>query len=71
VVDAFRRKAVYKGLQFSHIEQLINDDNDKKLKAAWSNSLKHQIGNGKLPDYDAVKTDLLTLFGLIFDEHNE
>jgi predicted nucleotidyltransferase component of viral defense system len=68
VVDAFRRKTAYKGLQFSHITQLVNDDNDKKLKAAWSNSLKHQIGNGKLPDYGTVKTDLVALFRLIFNE---
>ncbi|GHT37759.1 hypothetical protein FACS189435_3490 [Bacteroidia bacterium] len=66
VVDAFKIKTAYKGLSFTGIDQLVNEDNDKTLKAAWKNSLEHQIGNSKLPDYQTVKTELLILFRRIF-----
>jgi predicted nucleotidyltransferase component of viral defense system len=66
VVQAFYTKSEYKGISFTGIEQLINPQNDRVLKAAWKNSLEHQIPMGQLPDYDTVKTDLLTLFTEIF-----
>ena len=66
VVEAFFIKTVYKNLDFSGIEQLINSDNDKILKSAWKNSLGHQIAKEKLPDYYLVKNDLLSLFTEVF-----
>ena len=66
VVKAFYAKAAYKGFQFTGIEQLINAQNDKRLKAAWKNSLEHQITQGTLPDYESVRADLWTLFTNIF-----
>ncbi|MDR1974977.1 MAG: nucleotidyl transferase AbiEii/AbiGii toxin family protein [Bacteroidales bacterium] len=67
VVRAFYAKMAYKGLSFTNIDQLINPQNDKILKAAWKNSLEHQIPFGALPDYEMVRKDLVELFIRIFD----
>ena len=61
IVDAFHRKLAFKGHSFSGIDQLINSENDKHLKAAWENSLAHQITE-ELPDFETVKNELLVLF---------
>jgi predicted nucleotidyltransferase component of viral defense system len=61
VVRGFYEKIEYKNLQFSGIEQLINENNDKILKSAWKNSLEHQIGKGKLPEYEIVRNDIKIL----------
>jgi predicted nucleotidyltransferase component of viral defense system len=61
VVNGFYIKSKYKNLQFLEIEQLINENNDKILKSAWKNSLEHQIGHGKLPEYETVRNDLKVL----------
>ena len=66
VVNAFYTKAKYKGLSFTGVEQLINTQNDRILKAAWKNSLEYQVAFGNLPDYDTVREYLLTLFTKIF-----
>ncbi|MDR2145387.1 MAG: nucleotidyl transferase AbiEii/AbiGii toxin family protein [Tannerella sp.] len=66
VVNGFYRKAAYKNLQFSGVEQLINENNDKILKSAWKNSLEHQIESGKLPEYEMVRDDLKVLMEKIF-----
>ena len=68
VVKGFHKKNEYKNLQFSGIEQLINENNDKVLKSAWKNSLEHQIEYGKLPEYETVRDDLKILFEKIFKE---
>ena len=52
------RKMEVKGLIFTGIEQMINPENDKRLKAAWHNSLGHQIKKEFLPEYEKVKKDL-------------
>jgi len=67
IVEAFHEKMKFKNLEFTGIDQFINDDVDKKLKGAWKNSLAHQIPNDKLPAYDLVKNELLNLFHKIFD----
>jgi len=61
VVDVFHKKLAFKGHTFSGIEQLINPENDKRLAAAWKNSLVHQIPE-ELPDYENVKNELFLLF---------
>jgi predicted nucleotidyltransferase component of viral defense system len=61
IVDAFYKKLAFKGHTFTGVEQLINPENNKHLKAAWKNSLAHQI-TGELPDFDTVKIELLVLF---------
>ena len=66
IVKGFSKKVEYKNLQFSGVEQLINENNDKILKSAWKNSLEHQIENGKLPEYEMVRNDLKILFEKIF-----
>ena len=66
VLQAFYAKTEYKGLKFTGIEQFINTQNDKRLKAAWKNSLEHQVASGSLPDYDEVRADLWLLFSRIF-----
>jgi predicted nucleotidyltransferase component of viral defense system len=68
VVAAFKIKTAYKELSFTGVAQLVNDDNDHVLKAAWKNSLEHQVCDGKLTDYKTVRDELLVLFERIFDE---
>jgi len=67
IVPAFYAKTEFKGLRFEGVEQFINTHNDKLLKAAWNNSLEHQVAFGSLPDYETVRADLLSLFTRIFD----
>jgi len=66
VVQGFYKKIDYKNLKFSGIEQIINENNDRILKSAWKNSLKHQIEIGKLPEYDIVINDLKIMFEKTF-----
>ncbi len=61
IVNAFHKKLAFKGHSFSAVEQLINSESDKHLKAAWKNSLAHQITE-ELPDFETVKNELLILF---------
>ncbi len=62
IVEAFHEKMSFKGHEFTGIDQLINEENDKNLKGAWENSLGHQIPGAQLPEYGLVKEDLRTLF---------
>lgn len=66
VVKAFHQKMAYKGLKLSSISELLNPDNDKVLKAAWKNSLEHQITAKEFVDYKTVKNHLSDLFSRIF-----
>lgn len=66
IVEAFHQKMKFKGLEFIDIDQMINDENDKRLQAAWKNSLGHQIPGKEMPDYQAVKTGILELLKEIF-----
>ena len=61
ITQAFHQKMKFKGLTFTSVAQMINDENDKRLQAAWKNSLAHQIPGDKLPSYLDVKEDLLLL----------
>ncbi len=65
IVSAFHEKMFFKGLEFKGVEQLINPGSEKAVKAAWQNSLSHQIMPEKLPDYNQVKNDLYNLFNKI------
>lgn len=66
IVEAFYQKMKFKGLEFTGIDQMINEDNDRRLQAAWNNSLAHQIQGENFPDYQLVKEDLLLLFKDLF-----
>ncbi len=57
---------VFKNAIFTGTDQMINEENSKHLQAAWINSLAHQINPEKLPEYEAVKNELLLLFAEIF-----
>lgn len=63
IAEAFHRKMAFKGHTFTGIAQLLNPENDKQLKAAWKNSLGHQI-SVQLPDYEAVKYKLNEWFSI-------
>ena len=71
IVVAFHKKMKFKNLEFTGIEQLINPKSDKALKVAWKNSLGHQIQQDKLPDYEIVRSNLLDLFEIIFNQKRE
>lgn len=66
IVEAFHQKMKFKGLEFTGIDQMINDENDKRLQAAWKNSIGHQIPGKGMPDYEAVKTGISELLKEIF-----
>lgn len=61
IIGAFHRKMKFKGITFTGVDQLINDENDKPLQAAWKNSLAHQIPGKGLPDYMEIKKYLKNL----------
>jgi predicted nucleotidyltransferase component of viral defense system len=64
---AFLEKMKFKNLEFTGIDQLLNEENDKSIQSAWINSLGHQIAQNSLPAYAAVKENLHALFGKIFN----
>lgn len=67
IVEAFYQKMEFKGLKFISIDQMINDENDKRLQAAWKNSLGHQISPDNLLDYETIKKNIIKLLKKIFD----
>ncbi len=66
VIVAFHQKMKFKELEFIGIEQMISQENDSRLKAAWKNSLGHQIPSAQLPNYEVIKKELLDLLNRIF-----
>jgi predicted nucleotidyltransferase component of viral defense system len=65
IVKAFHQKMKFKGLEFTGIDQMINNENDNRLQAAWKNSLGHQIQKSRLPEYNTVKLNLLDLLSKV------
>ncbi len=43
---AFHIKMNFKNLEFEGIHQMMNECNEKQVKAGWQNSLAHQIPRG-------------------------
>lgn len=66
VTKAFHEKMAFKGLAFTGIDQMVNDDSEKALKAAWSNSLGHQLPEKNVVEYETVKNDIVSLLKGIF-----
>jgi len=66
IVEAFHEKMKFKEIAFTGIEQLINPRNEKLVKAAWKNSLGHQINVAILPSFESVKSELQLLMNKIF-----
>ncbi|MBW6484198.1 MAG: nucleotidyl transferase AbiEii/AbiGii toxin family protein [Vicingaceae bacterium] len=66
VTEAFHKKMKFKELEFTGVKQMINGENDKRLKAAWKNSLGHQIPEVQLPEYEVIKKELVELLNKIF-----
>lgn len=65
---AFLEKMKFKNIKFEGIHQMINDSNDKRVKAAWQNSLAHQIPGGINPTYEEVKEELKNLLEVVFND---
>lgn len=66
VTEAFHKKMAFKGLTFTGVDQMINEENDKRLKAAWENSLAHQIPENNMAEYETVKDGIVKLLNTIF-----
>lgn len=66
IKEAFYYKMELKGLVFKGVDQMINPENDKRLKAAWQNSLAHQIKPQYFSDYELVRDELKELLTEIF-----
>ncbi|UGU15377.1 nucleotidyl transferase AbiEii/AbiGii toxin family protein [Sinomicrobium kalidii] len=60
IVAAFHQKMKFKGLEFNSIDQMINNESDKRLQAAWKNSLGHQIPDKDIT-YELVKNEVVKL----------
>lgn len=67
IVEVFHEKMKFKGYTYTGIDQLINKENDKKLEAAWMNSLGHQIQKDMLPEYKSIKEHLADIFKSILE----
>jgi predicted nucleotidyltransferase component of viral defense system len=68
IKEAFHIKMKFKNLEFEGIHQMINEGNDKQVKAGWQNSLAHQIPGGIEQSYEKVKQELLELLDEIFND---
>lgn len=66
VVEAFHNKMAFKGIEFTGTDQMINEEKDMRLRAAWVNSLRHQVAEKDIADYETVKTDIIKLLEKIF-----
>lgn len=66
IVEAFHQKMKFKGLEFTGIDQMINDENDKRLQVAWKNSLGHQIAGDRFAAYSEIKVFLEKLLQTYF-----
>jgi len=64
--SAFHEKMIYKNLEYTGVDQLINQKSERVVKLAWMNSLGHQIKAENLPSFDVIKNDLETLFNKAF-----
>jgi predicted nucleotidyltransferase component of viral defense system len=63
---AFLEKMAFKGLAFTGIEQMINEENTRRVKVAWVNSLRHQIPSEQLPEFEEVWKGVEQLLGRVF-----
>lgn len=66
IVKMFHKKMKVKGLTFTGVDQMINSENDRRLKAAWQSSLGHQIKPESLPKFETVRNELKELLSRIF-----
>jgi predicted nucleotidyltransferase component of viral defense system len=66
--EAFHIKMKFKNLEFEEIHQMMNESNDKQVKAGWQNSLAHQIPGGIEQSYEEVKQELIELLNEIFND---
>lgn len=66
IVEAFQKKMKFKGLAFTGIDQMINEENDQRLLAAWKNSLGYQLKPLQMVDYETVRNDLLKVLQAVF-----
>lgn len=61
VIGAFHQKMRFKDIEFTGIEQMINEENDSQLMAAWNNSLAHQIPGDHFAEYKTVRDEVKQL----------
>lgn len=61
VTAAFHEKLKFKGHEFTGIDQIINKENDRRVKAAWENSLRHQVPEKDFVEYEVVREVIVDL----------
>jgi len=52
---------IYKKIEYTGIQQLLDPSKDKVLSAAWKSSLWHQVPGGKLPEFEKVNEELIIM----------
>ncbi|MCB0762832.1 MAG: nucleotidyl transferase AbiEii/AbiGii toxin family protein [Flavobacteriales bacterium] len=66
ITAAFHEKMKFKGLEFTGVDQMVNETIDKRVRAGWNNSLGHQIPGGIDTSYEEVRDGLRLLLNEIF-----
>lgn len=66
IVEGFYKKIKFKEIVFTGVEQLINSKSERMVKAAWKNSLGHQVNITVLPPFESVISDLQMLMNKVF-----
>ena len=65
-----REKLIFKGgtclRKYYFKDYRFNEENDKRVQAAWQNSLGYQIPNKMFPEYEQVRQDLIALMKVVF-----
>jgi predicted nucleotidyltransferase component of viral defense system len=69
IAKAFYQKMAFKGLSFSGIDQMINDENSVILRKSWENSLRHQITGKSFPNFEVVKKEIIELLSNVLNEN--
>ena len=64
--QAFYLKLKFKGYEFEGVDQLMNPENEQRIKKAWENSLSHQIHRSELPQFEKVRNEIKQLLEILF-----
>ena len=65
IIDTFARKAEFKKVEFNNYTDFFEPEQIRKVKQAWSNSLKSHLKEDALPDVDAVIYELQEICKII------
>jgi len=62
IVETFQQKAAFKHIAFNDYSDFFNDEQIRKMKQAWNNSLQAHLREDDFPDVNQVLNDLESFF---------